>query len=220
MDPHDDTNEAFLTAPPDLPPSTMPTAVAKPTGRPTKLTPEIQQRLVEALRAGNTREAAAAYAGISRSTFYNWLERGRNPRMTKKNRVFKADKGFLDFLDIVTRAENQAEVRCVAVLQKAAHGWPVKKTTTKTDKKIIGKTEDGHPIYGTEVSTTVAEYTEYDWRAALEWLQRRYPKRWGLRLRIEQIVEDELSEALDRLQAGLDKETYETVLALISEGTE
>ncbi len=125
----------------------------------------------------------------------------------------------MDFLDTVTRAENAAEVRCVAAIQKAAQGWPVKKTTTRTDKKIIGRDDQGNPVYGTETSTTVVEYTEYDWRAALEWLQRRYPKQWGLRLRIEQIVEDELTEALDKLQAGLDEQTYETVLALISADT-
>ena len=223
MDPDQDITKAFLTSPPELLPlmeQALETTTDRSTGRPTKLTPEIQRRLCDALRAGNTREAAASYAGIARSTFYNWLERGRNPRRTTKGRVFKADKGFLDFLDTVTRAENEAEVRCVAVLQKAAHGWPVKKTTTRTEKKIIGKTKAGRPLYGTETATTVVEYTEYDWRAALEWLQRRYPKRWGLRLRIEQIVEDELTEAMDRLEAGLDRETYEAVLALISEGAD
>ncbi len=184
------------------------------TGRPTALTAEIQTRICEALRVGNTRTAAAAHAGIVRATFYNWLDRGANPRRTTRGKIFKADE---DFLDTVTRAENAAEVRCVAAIQKAAQGWPVKKTTTKTDKKIIGRDDQGNPVYGTETSTTVVEYTEYDWRAALEWLQRRYPKQWGLRLRIEQIVEDELSEALDKLQAGLDPETYETVLALISQ---
>ena len=220
MGPHDDKAEVFLTAPPELTILPMQPAVEKPTGRPTKLTPEIQTRLCEALRAGNTREAAAEYAGISRATLYEWIRRGRNPEYTRRGKLRANCRDFVDFVDTLTRAENAAEVRCVAVLQKAAHGWPVKKTTTKTDKKIIGKTEEGHPIYGTEVSTTVAEYTEYDWRAALEWLQRRYPKRWGLRLRIEQIVEDELSEALDKLQAGLDTETYEAVLALLSEGQE
>ncbi len=91
--------------------------------------------------------------------------------------------------------------------------------SAQAPEKITGDGDQGNPVYGTETSTTVVEYTEYDWRAALEWLQRRYPKEWGLRVKIEQIVEDELSEALDKLQAGLDEQTYETVLALISEDT-
>ena len=49
------------------------------TGRPVKLTPEIQQRLCDALRAGNTREAAAQYAGIARSTLYEWLGADATP---------------------------------------------------------------------------------------------------------------------------------------------
>lgn len=186
-------------------------------GRPIKLTPEIQRRLCDALRTGNTRTAAAAHAGIGRATFTEWMRRGRDPQFTRRNKLRADCKDFVDFVGAVTRAENAAEVGCVAVLQKAAHGWPVKKTTTKEAKKFIGKGEDGQPIYATEITTTTVEYVEHDWRAALEWLQRRHPKQWGLRLRIEQMVEDELTGALDRLQTGLDPETYNKVLALISE---
>ena len=140
MDSPDDTFDTLITQPPALLPQTMdrqtkqPAAppTKRPMGRPSKLTPEIVERLCDALRAGNTREAAAAYAGIARSTFYDWLRRGANPRRTIRGKIFKADEAFSDFSDTVTRAENAAEIRCVAVLQKAAHGWPVKKTTTKT----------------------------------------------------------------------------------------
>ncbi len=185
-------------------------------GRPIKLTPEIQRRLCDALRTGNTR-TAAAHAGIGRATFIEWMRRGQDPRYTRRGKLRADCKEFVGFVDAVTREENVAQVRNVTVLQKAATGWPVKKTTTKSAKKFIGKGEDGKPVYATEITTTVVEYVEHDWRAALEWLQRRHPKQWGLRLRIEQMVEDELTGALDRLQTGLDPETYDKVLALISE---
>lgn len=42
-----------------------------------KLTPEVRQQVVDALRAGAPPEVASAYAGIVRATYYNWLERGR-----------------------------------------------------------------------------------------------------------------------------------------------
>jgi hypothetical protein len=45
-------------------------------GRPTKLTPEVKDRLLSALRAGNYLEPACVYAGISYQTFLNWKERG------------------------------------------------------------------------------------------------------------------------------------------------
>ena len=215
--------DAFMSEAPD-------TSTTTGAGRPTKLSPAVQSRICDALRAGNTRKAAAEYGGVTESTFYNWLERGRNPRMTKKNRVFKADKGFLEFLESVTRAENEAQVRNVAVLQKAAQGWPVKKTTTRTEKKIIGKVEIENPnkgkknqpdtilspVFATETTTTVVEYTEYDWRAALEWLQRRYPKDWGLRVRVEQILEEELNDALNTLQQRLSPGDYQKVLEALA----
>ena len=33
-------------------------------GRPTKLTPDVQEKIVQAIRAGNYIETAAAYAGV------------------------------------------------------------------------------------------------------------------------------------------------------------
>lgn len=70
--------------------------------RPTKLTPGMTKAICEALRAGNTRTAAGAYAGISHQTFTNWF------------------KGNEDFADAVLKAEADAEVRNVAIIQTAA----------------------------------------------------------------------------------------------------
>ena len=46
------------------------------TGRPTKLTPDLQAKIVEALKAGNYAEVAARHVGIASSTFYDWMKRG------------------------------------------------------------------------------------------------------------------------------------------------
>lgn len=70
--------------------------------RPSKRTPEREARLYEALRAGNTRRASCAYAGISESTLATWLER------------------YNDFRDAIEKAEADAEIRNVAIIQKAA----------------------------------------------------------------------------------------------------
>jgi len=71
--------------------------------RPTKRTPDRESRLFEALRAGNTRRASCAYAGISETTLATWLER------------------FDDFRDHVEKAEADAEIRNVAIVQRAAN---------------------------------------------------------------------------------------------------
>ena len=79
-------------------------------GRQSKLTAERQARLCEALRAGNTRAAAADYAGVGKTTFYRWIDKGKE----QKTGVFR------DFWDAVKKAEADAEVRNVAIIQQAA----------------------------------------------------------------------------------------------------
>jgi len=41
--------------------------------RPSKLTKEVKEKLVYAIKLGLTRESAASYAGIHVATFYDWL---------------------------------------------------------------------------------------------------------------------------------------------------
>jgi hypothetical protein len=79
-------------------------------GRRPKLCPEVQRRLCEAIVGGNTRETAARYAGVTYSTLHHWLTRGR-----------KASRGrFRQLLEAVKKAENDAVVRNVAIINKAA----------------------------------------------------------------------------------------------------
>ena len=111
-------------------------ARASKVGRPSKFTPETRKRLLDAIRMGNYRESSCNYAGISVSTFYAWLDKGK-----KQNRG-----EFVEFLEAVTRAEADAEVRMIAQWQAQ-----------------IPK----------------------DWRAARDFLVRRFPERWGPRARME-----------------------------------
>lgn len=92
-------------------------------GRPTKLTDEIQQKILQALAAGNYQDTAAAYAGISTSTFYNWLERGKTERIrvAAGEKPKKTEEIFVEFVDAIESARAQAEVRSVALIQKAAN---------------------------------------------------------------------------------------------------
>lgn len=99
-------------------------------GRPTKLTPEVQRRIVDAISAGNYYEAAARYAGVHPESIINWMHRGS----TAKAGI------YFEFFEAVTRAEAEAEVRIVAQWQ---------------------------------------QQVPQDWRAARDFLARRYPQRWG-----------------------------------------
>ena len=77
--------------------------------RRTKLTPETKEDIVKALRAGNSRRDSALYAGISETTFYSWMARGR-----------EGEPLYSEFLEAVEKAEAQSVVRNVAIIQRAA----------------------------------------------------------------------------------------------------
>ena len=42
--------------------------------RPTKLTPDVQELIVDGINAGLTFRLSCARAGVTHATFYNWLK--------------------------------------------------------------------------------------------------------------------------------------------------
>lgn len=54
---------------------------AQPRLRPTKLTPELAERIYELLRRGHYTRSACAYVGVSKSSLYNWLDKGASGRI-------------------------------------------------------------------------------------------------------------------------------------------
>lgn len=81
--------------------------------RPTSLTPEVQARIVEALKRGNYRSTAAAAAGIHRNTLINWEQRGE-----------AGEAPYVDFLTAMQQAEAQAEMDLVDRIRSAMPGVP------------------------------------------------------------------------------------------------
>ena len=77
-------------------------------GRRSRLTPEVQEKIVSAIRAGNYANVAAEYGGICAATFYRWLQKGEAAKSGQ----------FREFCDAVKKAEREAEVRAVAQIQK------------------------------------------------------------------------------------------------------
>ena len=112
----------------------------KRSGRRTRLKPEVQERVLTAIRAGNHAHVAAEYAGISASTLYRWLQRGEASRRG----------AYREFVEAVRKAERESEVRAVAMLQR---------------------------------------HMEESWQAAMTYLERKYPERWGRRDRLSVEVE-------------------------------
>jgi transposase len=82
----------------------------KPRGRPSKAAPEVMGEFLKAIRAGNYIETAAAYAGLSKQSVYDWMKKGAR----------KESPEFIGFLDAVKKAQAQNEARDIALISKAA----------------------------------------------------------------------------------------------------
>ena len=70
-------------------------------GKPEKLNPERQERIVDWLRRGNYPETAARAGGISKSTYHEWLLRGAREKAGK----------YFEFAEAVNDALAEAEGR-------------------------------------------------------------------------------------------------------------
>jgi transposase len=80
------------------------------TGRPSKLTAERRDRFIDAIKIGNYVDTAASLAGISRSSVYSWMAKGR-----------EGSRGeYVDFLNAVKEAEAFAENSAVGQVRRAA----------------------------------------------------------------------------------------------------
>jgi transposase len=128
-------------------------------GRPTKLTPEVQDKIVAALRAGNYQETAAMYAGVEARTFYRWMVRGESDGVE--------DESYRQFRHAVEKAKADAEVRDIALIDKAAHDGSWQAAAWKLERKFpqkwgrVNRTEisgpEGKPV---EVRTSVEAILE------------------------------------------------------------
>lgn len=77
-----------------------------------KLTPALSDKIIGYLRAGAYIETAAAAAGISKQTLYNWLRRAADED--------EKDPRFAAFAAEVEKSQALAEVRDIALIGKAA----------------------------------------------------------------------------------------------------
>ncbi len=78
-------------------------------GRPSKLTPEIQEKIVQALSIGNYRKDAAEYAGLDAATLHRWMLRGSREK----------DSAYADFRTAVLEAESRAKITAIGCITKA-----------------------------------------------------------------------------------------------------
>jgi len=122
-------------------------------GRPTKLTSDVHNQIVAAVRAGNYMETAAAYAGINKDTLYHWLRRGAKEKervaKNKRTKVRKEEQPFVEFSDAVKKAKEFQEKILVTNALKGLYnpafsiffaknnlGWKDRQDVTSNDGKL------------------------------------------------------------------------------------
>jgi hypothetical protein len=139
--------------------------------RPTKLTSDLSDQVVLAMRAGNYAEAACQSVGIGTSTYYRWMARGAQ----------EPGSDFAAFRDAVLRAEAEAEVHAVAILRRAMpDDWRAaiaylerrhpSRWRSRHQTELVGK--DGGPIQTSRAALDLSRLTDTE-LTTLEELTRR-----------------------------------------------
>lgn len=146
-------------------------------GRPSKLTPDTQRRICEAIEKGLTYAAACALAGISYETFRAWMDDA------SKN----ADSEFSAFSVAVEHANARAKELLIERVQAAANLHDV-----VTVKRVMNVGEDGETLVKEETHTS----REWDWRAASWILERRFKSEYGASLELGKLSDAELLNAI------------------------
>ncbi|HEX5570908.1 MAG TPA: hypothetical protein VFX31_05955 [Ktedonobacterales bacterium] len=113
-------------------------------GRRTALTPELQAEICDVLGCGVDVETACRRVGIDKTTYYNWLKRGR-----------AGEQPFAEFLDAADQAMATLEVDVTRNIIRAsksrwqAGAWWIKWQRTQGVQRVELTGKDGAPVTGT-----------------------------------------------------------------------
>ena len=140
--------------------------------RPSKLTPEVQENICNWLKLGYYQEDAAIMAGISASTYYEWMKKGDSERIALESgedalalpehplpapeddtQEIQVVYRFMEFSEAVKKARAEAEGAHIRNIRKAA------------DNGV--------------------------WQASAWFLERSHPKKWGKRSQLDVIAEND-----------------------------
>lgn len=117
-------------------------------GRRTKLTPELIENAAKLIAGGNYASTVFQMLGIGESTWYEWLQRGREGARKSI---------YTEFAEAIKKAESAAELRAVSGIMAAgrrnwtAYAWYLERKfpdrwglKTKVQQEISGP--DGKPV--------------------------------------------------------------------------
>lgn len=141
-------------------PVRRPTKTGDKSGAHTTLDAKKQANLEKLLSEGQFVETACELAGVSKTSFYRWMEAGEAEDAPEPYRVFRV---------AIEKARAVAEAAAVSTVRAAQKPWVQTTTVEGTDK-------EGKPFTRTETKVMAGE-----WQAAAWWLERTFPSRYGKR---------------------------------------
>ena len=142
-------------------------------GRRTKLTEEIQNKIIQAVQTGATYEICAQFAGIAPSTLYLWMKQGRE----------RKSKAKIEFLESIKRAESKGAVVNLGLIQRAAQdgdwkasAWILERRHGYLRERNVNRNEEEDQQQLLEISNDTKEILksqlEQSIKASQEALQR------------------------------------------------
>ncbi|MBA7478831.1 hypothetical protein ES707_14259 [subsurface metagenome] len=87
-----------------------------------KLTPELQDKIIKYIKAGNYNKVACQMVGIWEKTYYRWIKRGEKALELEEEgkEISESEKIYCQFCQSIRQAEAEAEIRNVTVIYVAA----------------------------------------------------------------------------------------------------
>lgn len=92
-----------------------------PGGRPTKLTPELQEEILDLVREGNYAKTACLAVGITERTLQHW--KARAEEHTNGHEPPENEKVYVQFFRLLKDAEAKAESDLLKKVRTAKPGW-------------------------------------------------------------------------------------------------
>jgi hypothetical protein len=94
-------------------------------GRPTKLTPEVMDKLIRYIRRGHSYDTACRACGICRRTRQNWMKRGEkeSDRIEFGETPDDQEAVYVEFYHRADQADAMAEIEDINFIRSGKQGW-------------------------------------------------------------------------------------------------